>query len=336
MDDKSFNSVGKELRVFELEKNDLLQKYNELLNIPQTFEEKISAYMTAVLYEFKRLETRASLKKDKANPNLQSKENRAKFLLNYIAKIIKPEQMQEVAKVLIDAGCSELPHDADSIIKAMPIIQKLAKPTLEKIDLLKKEMQELYLKHNIPFLHISSADIQDGQINPSVEIENQPQNDFVTGVFATSNFDGMNLYIARAVAGGMRVTRDTVQYSQNPFEPVEMQSNPNAIKLAKEIFSYALDAEGFEPQLDFSETRDNKGFVIQFLDEWVKPTKEPLKILNKEAIKEVDSEPFLKRDTRYRGKNGEDISYRRAFANKFGIQLNNSRDEQQQELGKGD
>ena len=51
--DNNYISVGKELETFEKEKNDLLQKYNESINSPNTFEEKISTYMTAILYEYK-------------------------------------------------------------------------------------------------------------------------------------------------------------------------------------------------------------------------------------------------------------------------------------------
>ena len=40
----------------------------------------------------------------------------------------------------------------------------------------------------------------------------------------------MNLYMARAIAGGMIANREKVQYPKNPFLPIEEQASRDKIK----------------------------------------------------------------------------------------------------------
>ena len=312
-------SIGNELKTFEIEKQNLLEKYNRQINNQINSEERISCYMAAIYYEYERLNTMGKRRAMQPDPMCQSKEGRAKLLKSFIGKA--PQSMiQEIVSALQQSGITDFSVNPQSIENIIPVVKKLATPTLNRIDSLKKELQEVYLKHNIPFMHISPVNIEDRHINPSVNLENQPQNQIMTGVFATSSYEGINEYIARAIAGGMIRNREKVQYPKNPFLSVNEQTNPNRIKLSRPVFAYELDANGFEPQIHFAPSRD--GFEITFGDEWVKSTDKPLEIQGKEVITEVDSAPFLKIDTRYvDNENRRILSYREMFAKKFGIQI---------------
>ncbi len=320
MEKRSMKRMKEELKQFETEQNELLDRVNLEINSPESTEERVSSYMASILYEHRRLETCAKLRATSIDPQCQTEEGRANLLMRMIEKSFNKEQGKEIVQALREAGCTEVPHDAKSIAQIMPIIEKLAMPTLEKIDSFKSELQDLYLKHDVPFMHVSPVDIQDGHINPSRNLENQPKNEMMTGVFATSSYEEINRYIARAISGGMICTRDYVQYPKNPFLPVSEQTNPNMIQLAKPVYAYALDANGFEPQVHFEPTK--QGFCITFNDEWVKRTEEPLKFHFQEEINAVDSAPFLQIDTKYKDvENQRIVSYRDMFAKKFDIKI---------------
>ena len=327
MENNDVISIKKDLEAFEAQKKQLLETFNNEINASNTSKENVECYMAAIIYEHKRLETKANLRATTKEPMCQTEEGRIRLLLNFIRKTFNPNQINEILGALSQADYNIIQNNPQLIMSIMPSIEKIAKPVLDKIDLLKNDLQKLYLSHNIPFMHISPMDIQDGHINPSKNLENQPQNEIMTGVFATSSYYGMNLYMARAIAGGMIANREKVQYPKNPFLSVEEQTHRDRIKLLRPIYAYALNANGFEPQLHFAPV--NNGFRILFGDEWVKSTDKPIPFTSKEIITEVDSEPFLKIDTRYVDEKNRRIpSFSDEFARKFNIKLNKNNREQ--------
>ena len=318
MENNNVISIKKELESFETKKQQLLESFNEEIN---TSQENVGCYMAAIFYEYKRLETKANLRATNKDPRCQTKEGRTTLLLNFIKKAFNPDQIHEILGALNQIDRNTIQTNLQLIMSIMPSIEKLAKPVLDKISFLKNNLQELYLSHNIPFVHISPVDIKDGHINPSKNLENQPQNEIMTGVFVTSSYDDMNLYMARAIAGGMIANREKVQYPKNPFVSIDDQITRDRIQLLKPIYAYALDANGFEPQVHFAPTKN--GFMLLFGNEWVKSTDKPIPFTSKEIITQIDSEPFLKIDTRYVDtKNRRTPSFTDAFAKKFNIELN--------------
>ncbi len=309
--------MKQDLEIFRQEKNSLLDKYHERINTP---EEKVSCYMTAILYEYQMIEAMSHLREAEIDSMHQTEEGRTKLLARFIEKNFDPNQRTQIFDTIKQAGYSEIPSSFAQIAKMLPAMREIAAPTLHKIDSFKQEIQELYLKHHIPLIHISPVDIQDGHINPSVQLENQPQNEILTGVFATSSYSGMNQGIGRVIAGGMNRSYDRLQYPKNPFLPIDEQDNPDRIKLAKQVYAYALNPNGFELQVHFEPSE--QGFTIKDSNEWVKKTQTPIAYESKETITEVDSQPFLETDTQYvDAEERKIVSFREAFAQKFQIPI---------------
>ena len=316
-----FIDTKAELDKFEIEKIEILGEFYKNINEKQDPEYRLACCMTAILYEYKRIESMPKFRECDHNPMADTVDGRVQMLLNYIQRNFDMQEIQEIMMALNINMPKGAKIDTKTVLDAIPRVEQIAEPVLQEIATLKDNLKTKFASHNIEFKHISPADITDGKINPSVALENQPQNNIVTGVFAESTYDGMNMYIGRAIAGGMIVRGDNVRYPRNPFAPIEEQKNPTKIKLARPVYSYSLPIEGFEPQVYFE--KRGKNFGIEFGNEWVHETEVGVRILDKEEITEVSSGPFLARNVTYVDeKNRRVNSITDDFAKKFGIQLN--------------
>ena len=240
----SFLDMNEKLKQFEREKEELIKNFNKEINGDGNPNHRFSCAMTAIYYEYKRIETMPKMKACRHNSMCETLEGRIKMLLNYIAgNFNKYEQYSIAEKLNLLKADGSLRNDIDSMVMAISKIEEYAVPTINKIEEFKNNLKEAYLKQGIEFKHISIADIQDRKINPSRELENQPQNELMTGVFADSSYQGMNLYVGRAIAGHMQVSSDRVNYSNCPFAQMDEQKDSKRIKLARPIYAYSLPPE---------------------------------------------------------------------------------------------
>lgn len=321
-----FVEMKEELSEFEKEKREIGNKYNQEINRP---ENRVACIMTAILYEYKRIEAIPRLRqfRDENHEKASTPEGRVQMLLEYIQKKFDRNEMQIILETLKLGQRYGKILDTQTTLEAIPKVEELAKPILEKVEEYKKELISKFLGHNIPFMHISPADITDGKINSSHDLENQPRNNIVTGVFATSSYIGMNTYIGRAISGGMIVDGRSVSYNEkNPFAPLEEQKNPSRVKLAKSVYAYSLLPEGFEPQVHFE--RRGPNFSIEFGNEWVCHTKDGLSFFEKEEIREISSAIVLGGKVYCKDENGEKIDFSARFAEKHGIDMSEAQERQ--------
>ena len=326
MDIKSFEDMKTDLKEFEKEKDQIIRKFNDELNNPENKDEALNRSMAAIYYEYARITTMPKMRQCEPNPRCKTEEGRIAMLLNYIKGNFNREQIIDIANNLGLLRADGIDTDVQSVRNAIPKIKELAEPVLTRVETLKKDVQECYLSHCTDFKHISSVDITDGKVNPSFNLENQPQNQILTGVFATSSYEGMISYMGRAITGGMVVNNRGIRFPKSPFAPMQEQDDSQKAKLAKPVYAYSLDADGFEPQMHFSKKGD--AYLIEFNNEWVKSTEQGLKINAKEELQEVDCQPFLERNTTYVDvENGRIRSFTEEFAEKFGIDLNRKENE---------
>lgn len=252
----SFIDMKDKLKEFEQEKRELIKNFNNEINYNGNPNHRFSCAMAAIYYEYKRIETMTKKRQYEHLPMNELLKVRAKMLLNYIYDNFNPYQQNSIAESLNLIGKDRsLKNDMESMLSAISKIEEYATPVINKIEKFKSAMKETYLKQGLEFKHISLADIEDGKINPSKNIENQPQNELVTGVFADSSYQGMNLYVGRAIAKHMQVTGDRVNYDSCPFAPIEEQINPQRIKLAKPVYAYSLPPERIRTTSSFCEKR---------------------------------------------------------------------------------
>ena len=241
-----FLDTKKELDIFEKEKILLCQEFDNNINNNDTSQYRLSCCMAAIYYEYKKIMVSPALKQWKPKLKAQTPDGKVEMLLKYINKNFNMMEIQHIARSLGLIGENGLKKDTKSVLAAIPKIEEIAKPVLDEINQFRASLKEKFLGHNIEFKHISSVDIRGGKINPSRELENQPQNELMTGVFATSSYVGMNLYACRAAAdGNMIVNKEGITFPINPspFASMEEQKDSSRIKLSKPVYAYSLPAE---------------------------------------------------------------------------------------------
>ncbi|MBQ9279704.1 MAG: hypothetical protein IJ215_01465 [Clostridia bacterium] len=177
------------------------------------------------------------------------------------------------------------------------VVQDSAKPTLECIEKYQKAIKAQYFETlakygiNEPVIcRGSPTDIPKGMnIPPAIDTENQFTNEIVTGVFATSSYDGVSRYIAKGVVpGGVSMGSGIDIFPQGTFLPAEKQTDPDNLMVAGSSNIYVLPADSFEPQVDFEYSPKNGKPKLLFRGEWVAKGEEGISILSKQSIDRID------------------------------------------------
>ena len=114
------------------------------------------------------------------------------------------------------------------------------------------------------------------ELEASEHRENQYRNSINNGVFATSTFESIEKYIARANAGGMMVNGKEVTYPSNPFSNISEKE----LTLKKTVSIYMSDVDLFEPQIDYR--MDNGIPHLVYGGEWIAPH-EKISCIEKQA-----------------------------------------------------
>ena len=238
------------------EKENLLNAENAMNSVTARFNKQLNQFdkqtlkITDAIYAFRRFKVEYyTSKKEKAN------EQDFK------------EQCSKEIKDRFNIKCK--PENVDSFIA---MISEKAKPVLEFIENYKKELQKTYMEHSsVLRCAISSGNVE--QINAVYNKENQFNNELINGVFASSGFSDLENYIGRSAAEGdkgygMKANNPVVVYPDNPFKEIEEQEDDNSLLLKKDVYIYSMDANKFEPVVDFKSGRDGT-YSLNFGQEWI-------------------------------------------------------------------
>ena len=234
------------------EKENLLNAENAMNSVTERFNEQLNQFdkqtlnITNAIYHFRKFKTNYYL--NSKNPNEKdfkekcSKEIKARFKIN----------------------CS--PENVDSFIV---MINEKAKPVLEFIENYKKELKKTYMEHcSVLRCAIDKEGLD--HINAAQNRENQFKNELINGIFASSGFSDLENYIGRAATEGygMNVNNSVVVYPDNPFKILEEQKDADNLLLKKDVYVYSMDANSFEPVVDFELGRDGT-YSLNFGQEWI-------------------------------------------------------------------
>lgn len=166
--------------------------------------------------------------------------------------------MDRMKRCLGWSHCKTISYD--TLLNKM---EEKGKPLLLFLEHYKKEILHLYQKR-VPFVFHVSAVPNIRFLQPSVQRENMYYNEICNAVFATSNYNEILLYIGRISGNEMAVRDQICLYWNNPYESWD----DSRICLKERAVVYFLDAEEFEPVIDFL-TTDKKEAGLKFGHEWI-------------------------------------------------------------------
>lgn len=153
--------------------------------------------------------------------------------------------------------------DSNNTFSDLDNISSKSITVLTLMENFKKALKEIYRAENQNFWHISStAGLK--KINASTKRLNVYGNELVDGIFSSSSYNLLLLYVGRAIAGYMYFFfKKFCLYPLNPYGT----KIGDDISLVGAVYAYSLDIETFEPVVDFR-LIDGK-YMFLFSGEWV-------------------------------------------------------------------
>ena len=292
----------------------------ELENNPNYADSLIFA---GILYEYQRIDTKFHSRTFKANnpgvPDGVIKELIIKEFADFLHQT--PENAKALQEELnkhddfssisfVENDETVVPKEQieerikDHLDDIIGIVTNSAKPTLEYIEKYKQAIKDKYYetlaKHGINDPVIcrgSPTDIPEGSnIPPAVDTENQFYSEIVTGVFATSSYDGTARYVAKGIVPGSVSMGSGIDiFPKGTFLPPEKQTDPDNLIVAGTSYIYIIPADSFEPQIDFNYDSKNKKVELNFGGEWVAKGDEGVPFVSKRMTDRIDRDVYKNR-----------------------------------------
>lgn len=242
--DFDYNEVEIELSKADESINKVMDKYNNILMSLSIREKNI----IQLYYYYRKLDTFMEM-----TPEGNYWDDKREFLINKVKAVIKKIGMHTYSEFdNLDDLRNKVNADMDG--KLIGIVNNFS------LDL--KNAYKEHCKYSYTILPISGLK----ELTQSKHRENVYLNGIEDGVFASTDFDSIQKYIARANVNGMIVRDDEVIFPSNPFEKIE----DGKIILKEPVSIYLGDIDLFEPQIDF--VLDHHGFAhFDFNGEWIAP-----------------------------------------------------------------
>lgn len=239
-----YNEVEIELSKADESINKVMDKYNKILMSLSVREKNI----IQLYYYYRKLDTFMEM-----TPEGNYWDDKREFLINKVKAVIKKIGMHSYSEFdNLDDLRNKVNADMDG--KLIGIVNNFS------LDL--KNAYKEHCKYSYTVLPISGLK----ELTQSKHRENVYLNGIEDGVFASTSFDSIQKYIARANVNGMIFRDDEVIFPSNPFEKIE----DGKIILKEPVSIYLGDIDLFEPQIDF--VLDHHGFAhFDFNGEWIAP-----------------------------------------------------------------